>query len=86
MKIVEQIIEAVFFLKVFISPVLIGIVISFFIVMGLDSSVGNIIAMMVMLLSLYIGYIWASKAKKKYGSSNYYSKLNTSETIDKSNF
>lgn len=85
MKIVEQAIESVFYLKVFASPVLIGIILSFFIVMGLDSALGNFLATIIMILSLYTGYLWASKAKKKYGSSNYYSKIYKTETINKSN-
>ncbi len=85
MKILEFLIESAFFLKIFISPVVFGAIITFFVVMSVNNMYGNMLGLFVMIASIMVGLLWAKKTRREYGSSTFYSKVNASPDLDKLN-
>jgi hypothetical protein len=73
-NILRRLIEIIFWISLFISPVLFSLLIAFIVVINMNEfniywfySIGAI--------GIIIGFIFAEYIRRKYGCSNFYSKL-----------
>ena len=83
MKIIEFIINLVQWIKILLSPTLIGLIIGGLIYLSSPNNKTFIVAIIITLLGLIIGIIWATKIWKKGGTHNFMSKIYSSPDLDK---
>jgi hypothetical protein len=64
------------------SPIIIGLAIGFGIYASNPGTAGAIVAILIAIIGLIIGIIWATKVWKKKGTMNYISKIYESPDLD----
>lgn len=82
MKIVEWITSFFAWLQILASPLLIGLIIGFVIYKKYPTKTGLILSICIVLLSLLIGIIIATRIWKKKGTTNFISKIAASPDLD----
>jgi uncharacterized membrane protein YfcA len=75
----ETIIDAISWLKIVASPTILGIGIGFACQYYLNS---NFLFGFFVIAGIVLGIYWANKVSKKYGATNFISKVNASPDID----
>ena len=69
-------------LQIFASPFLIALAVGFIIYLSMPGKLGIIIAILVAVLGLIIGIIWATKTWKKKGTVNFMSRVSATPELD----
>lgn len=82
MKILENSIEAYYYLRVVLSPLIFGAIIAFIVYNTVEAPFNEILAIVIILSALYAGIKWANWARKKHGSSNFIAKVDASPDLD----
>lgn len=82
MKLIGNIIEAFYYMRVVLSPLLVGIIISFILYNTLETPYNAILAVGVMMTAIFLGVKWANWARKKHGSSNYIGRVISTPDLD----
>lgn len=83
MKILELFIEILGWLRIVVSPTLIGTVIGGVLYLYFKNTTGVYLGVGAVILGLIIGVIWASMTWKKQGTVNFLSKVNASPELNK---
>ena len=78
----SKFVEILFWLKIVASPLILGVGVGFLCKIYFDNNLGSFLFGFFSFAGLLIGIRWANKATKKYGASNFYSKVNASTDID----
>ena len=79
----EFIIEILGWVQIVASPVLIGLAISFIVIINWTESEGAmIVAIFIPVLGLFIGIIWATHVWKRKGTIEYVSRLSATPELD----
>lgn len=82
-NIFEKSINIISWFKIAASPLVMGVIIGFLFKLWLKENVfANYIFALFILGGALIGILWANKASKKYGSTNFISRANASPDID----
>lgn len=82
-NIFDKSINIISWLKIAASPLVMGVIIAFLFKLWLKENVfANYIFSLFILAGAIIGIFWANKESKKYGSSNFISRVNASPDID----
>lgn len=69
-------------IKIFISPTLLFGVIGFIIKLYFNSTMGNILFWILMIIGIIVGIVWANKVKRKHGTTHYMSRNDASSDLD----
>ena len=75
--------EVIGWLQIFASPFLIGLIIGALIYFPKPNTSRSVIAILVIILGLVTGIIWATRAWKKKGTIHFMSKLTANPELDK---
>ncbi len=75
-SIVDRIVSGYYWFRIFISPVLIASFFSFVLLFYFNVLIIHILAFILILLGVIVGYKWANYAKKKYGTIEYLGRTN----------
>jgi hypothetical protein len=81
-KVIEYIIEIVNWIKIVLSPTLIGVVIGLIIYGNYPNFRGFIASVAFSCVGLVIGIIWATRIWKRVGTTNFIARVNASPDID----
>ena len=79
----EWFIEAMGWIRIFLSPFLIGCTISFFIYLNFPTQTGLVIAIAVLIICGGIGIRFATKIWRKTGTISFLSRLDATPELDK---
>ncbi len=82
-KIIEYLIEFFGWLKIVASPFLIGILIGGIVYYNFENRFGLIIGILLSLLGLIVGIIWATRIWKKQGTTQFLSRVIATPELDK---
>ena len=83
MKILEFITAFFAWIQIAVSPLIIGLLISIIVYKNHPTKVGAMIGILITVLGLIVGIIWATKVWKKQGTVEFMSKVSSnSELID----
>ena len=78
----KLIIEAINWLRIVASPLIIGILLGLTIYSKFQSRIGLIVGLLVALLGLIIGIFWATHVLKKQGTTQFMSRVNATPELD----
>lgn len=78
----EQVLEVLGWLRIVLSPLLIGIIIAAFIYYSEPSTLRLVLALVVIALGLVIGIIWATRVWKKEGTMAFLSREIATPDLD----
>ena len=82
-NIFEKSINIISWFKIAASPLAMGVIIGFLFKLWLKETVfANYIFAFFILAGAYSGILWANRASKKYGSTNFISRANASPDMD----
>lgn len=76
------IIETVNWLKIVLSPTLVGGILGFVVMLAVEGTMGKIVFGILMATGLVLGIVLANSIKKKYGTTHFVSRTNASPDID----
>ena len=79
----EKLISLAFWLRIMISPTLIGAIIGAIVWLNMDGMLGKIIASALTLIGIVAGIILAEKARQGKGTVEFMAKVNASSELDK---
>ena len=82
-KILEAIPEIANWIKIFISPTLIGAIIGFIVSLWLGGNTGIIVGAIIFIIGLVLGIIFAEWARKKEGTNNFMTRLMSTTSRNK---
>ena len=85
MKILDQIIEFVSGIEIVLSPTLIGLLAGVSIYYFKQDKIGLILSIIISILGLAIGIIWAIRIHLKKGTTNFMTKVSSSSELNKEN-
>ncbi|HVX25152.1 MAG TPA: hypothetical protein VHB70_02325 [Parafilimonas sp.] len=83
MKIFQWFISFLAWLQIVASPLIVGLVISFFVYKNNPNKTGLIWSILISAVSLIIGIIIATRIGKKHGTVDFVSKISSSPDFDK---
>ncbi len=82
MNLIDKIFDAIAWIKIFISPFIVGFLCSFFLWIYSESYLFKILAISVFLLECITGIYFAEKVRKKGGTQEFISRTNASKDFD----
>lgn len=82
LNLLEDFVELFFYLKIMIAPIIFGIIIAILLLFWIDNVIGNILSFITVIASIFGGFQFANRMKKKHGASNFYSKVNESKDLN----
>lgn len=84
LKGINHFFEILGWIRIALSPIVIALIISFFILINNESSISYLLSIIIVLIGVIIGCLWASKIiKTKRGTMQYLSQTNSSpRTLD----
>lgn len=82
MKFFDFVIALFVWLKIFISPVLIGLLISLVVYINVSGTIGNIISLTIIFLGIIIGAIWATRSISKKRGETYFKGIGATSDLD----
>jgi len=82
-SLIEILIESISWIQIMISPFLIGLIIGAIIYLSNPVKRNFIIALLIAILGLSIGIIWATKVTKRRGATNFMSGTMATPELDK---
>lgn len=85
MKILAWIVEALSWLKIVASPMLVGLVLGFLFYLFKPDLVGVIFGALIAIVGLIIGIVLATTISKKMGATEFNSRINASPDFDQMN-
>jgi hypothetical protein len=80
--VIKAIPEILAFIKIMASPILVGMIVSFFIINTANPEYAELLAISTMMLSIYLGFKWANWARKKHGTTNYMATVDASPDLN----
>lgn len=78
----ERIIDAISWLKIVASPTLFGIAVGFLLKIYFKNDLGDFLFGFFVIAGIVLGIYWANKVSKKYGATDFISKVDASPDID----
>lgn len=81
-KILENIIELIGWVKIAISPLVIGFILGLIVYAYKEDTLGLIIGITLTVLGLIVGIIWATRVWKKQGTMQYLSRVIATPELD----
>jgi len=82
MSIIENLIEGYYYLRILISPVLIGIILAVIFYNTVEIQYNAVISFLIVITSFVLGILWANSARKKHGASNYMAMVDSSHDLN----
>lgn len=83
MKFFEKIVELINWLKIFLSPVVISLMLALVVYLyGRDNYWSQFFAAFIIVAGVVVGVYFAEKMRKKYGAENFMSKIYASPDLD----
>jgi hypothetical protein len=82
MKFLEKLVDFLNYLKIMVSPTLIGLFIGIIVYANKTDEVGFIIAIGIAVCGIICGILWANWAKRKGGTTEFMARINSSTDID----
>jgi F0F1-type ATP synthase assembly protein I len=73
----ERILKILFWLRIFISPLLFGVILGLVSYAYLDTPFGQVVGILFIIIGLILGVIFAEKARKKHGTLIFMSKVSS---------
>ncbi len=81
-KVLETLSEIISWIEIAISPTLIGAILGFLFFLKFKNSNGIIGGIIILLIGVIIGVIWATRIWKTKGTSNFMSRINAMPELD----
>ncbi len=81
----EKLIEAFSWIKIMLSPTIIGALLGVIAYANLSSPMGLTVGIALTIIGLIIGIVWATQVVKKGSASEFISRVNASPDLDKIN-
>lgn len=81
----EKLIEAFAWIKIALSPTIIGAFLGVIAYANLSSPMGLTVGIALTFIGLIVGIIWATRIAKKGSTSEFISRVNASPDLDKTN-
>lgn len=82
-KIFEYMTEVMGWLRIVVSPLLVGIVIGALVYFSKPDTTRLLIGVSIVILGLIVGIIWATKVWKKKGTINFLTEITATPDLDK---
>jgi hypothetical protein len=81
-KVFEDIFEFFAWLRILLSPLAIGCFLGWVIYINIPDTTGLILGVVVAVLGLIVGIVWATRVWKKQGTMHFISRISASEDLD----
>ncbi len=82
MRILEIFVEILSWLRIMVSPLIIGVGVGFLVYDNNPNNTGMSIGIIISLISLLVGIIGATKVWRKTGTSNFMSRINATPELN----